>query len=260
MRNTARAWIVGLFASAAIVVAAPATSVAQSQQIIAEDATRYLALGDSIAAGYKALPVTKGYAYLLYEREVFDEVSHTLFANAAVPGASSSDLLDHQVPQAVIAAADGGFIPAYVTVTIGGNDLLSILHFMQTHPNQQEVLRFANEVISGYGSNLWTAIYRLRTALPKARVFVANQYTIPKIEALVPLTAPLIAKFNGVVQQVVGQFGDHVYLVDVYSAFLGRHHLLLDELPGVSPFETHLTNAGHRVMARTFAEVIAQNR
>jgi hypothetical protein len=55
-------------------------------------------------------------------------------------------------------------------------------------------------------------------------------------------------------------FPSNVYLVDVYSAFLGRHNLLLDERPGVSPFETHMTSAGHRVMARTFARVIAQSR
>ena len=60
--------------------------------VLAGDATRYMALGDSLAAGYQAVPVTKGYVYRLYDTETFDSIDHTLFANAAVPGASSSDV------------------------------------------------------------------------------------------------------------------------------------------------------------------------
>ena len=254
-----RRWFAALLCATAL-VSLPLPARAESPRIIADDATRYLALGDSIASGYKAVPVTDGYAYVLYEEGVFDRIRHTLFANAAVPGASSRDLLLYQVPQALIPAADGGFIPDYVTLTIGGNDLLSILHFMQTHPDPAEVLQFATGVIGTYGQNLWTAVYRLHNALPNAKIYVGNQYSIPEIEALVPLAAPLIAAFNETVRQVVATFPAHVYLVDVHTAFLGRRHLLLDELPGVSPFETHMTSAGHRVMARAFADVIAQSR
>ena len=48
--------------------------------------TRYMALGDSLAAGYGAIPVTQGYPYLLYGSGVFDTLPNTLFANASVPG------------------------------------------------------------------------------------------------------------------------------------------------------------------------------
>jgi lysophospholipase L1-like esterase len=238
----------------------PAGAAAQSADVIADDATRYLALGDSIAAGYKATPVTKGYAYLLYQRGVFDEIDHTLFANAAIPGASSRDLLLHQVPQALIAAGDGGFIPDRITVTIGGNDLLSILHFMRTHADQGEVLQFATGVLGTYGQNLYASLYSLRQGRPNARIYVGNQYGNPTVEAIVPLAAPLIAAFNDTVRQVVEQFATNVYLVDVHSAFLGGDDLLLNELPGVSPFETHLTDSGHKAMARAFAAVIDQTR
>ena len=259
MKAIARSWLV-LFVLTAATLSLPVPAAAQAQHIIADDATRYMALGDSIPAGYKALPVTDGYPYLLYDEGVFDTISHTLFCNAAVPGATSRDVLLHQVAQALIPAAEGGFNPAFVTVTIGGNDLLSILAFMKTHSNQDEVLQFANVVLTQYGNNLATAIYQLRTGLPNAKIFVGNQYSIPEIEALVPLAGPLIATFNAVVEQVVGMFPSNVHLVDVHSAFLGRHNLLLDERPGVSSFETHMTSAGHRVMARTFARVIAQSR
>ena len=48
--------------------------------------------------------------------------------------------------------------------------------------------------------------------------------------------------------------------VDVHSAFAGRHGLLIDERPDVSPFETHLTTAGQHAMAAAFAAIIAQTR
>jgi lysophospholipase L1-like esterase len=258
MKLIVRSWLALLVFVAS--VSLPADALAQSHQVLASDATRYMALGDSIAAGYKAMPVTHGYTYLLYEDGAFDTIPHTLFCNAAVPGATSRDVLLYQVPQAVISTADGGFNPAYVTLTVGGNDLLSILTFMGTHQNPDDVLQFATGVIAQYGQNLASTLYLLHTALPEAKIFVANQYTIPEIEAIVPLTAPMIAAFNNVVAQVVGRFSAQVYLVDVHTAFLGRSNLLLVERHGASALETHLTSVGHRVMEQAFADVIAQNR
>src|SRR4051812_10341009 len=255
MNTDLRTWpAVVLFT--ACTLAAPPSAMAQSPQILAADATRYMAIGDSIAAGYKAMPVTDGYTYRLYSTGVFDAIPHTLFCNAAVPGATSRDVLLHQVAQATIPFSEGGFNPAYVTLTVGGNDLLAILRFMQTHPNQNEVLAYGNAVLSQYGNNLGAAIAQLRAALPNARIFVGNQYALPEIEARVPLAAPMIAAFNSVVSQVLDHFPVNVYLVDVHAAFDGRQNVLLASRPGASPFETHMTNAGHRVMARAFAAVI----
>lgn len=259
MKQLSRSWIL-LIVFAAALEAAPAFASDHPSQVIAEDATRYMALGDSLAAGYLALPVTKGYTYRLYDSASFDAISHTLFCNAAVPGATSGDVLMHQVPQALIQAADGGFNPKYVTLTVGGNDLLSILHYIRSNPDPATVVPFATQVITQYGRNLGAILFQLRTGLPDAKVFVANQYSIPEIEALVPLAGPMIAFFNDVVNQVVGQFPSHVYVVDVHNAFLGRTNLLLDERPGVSPFEAHPTNKGYQVMAKAFAEVIDQKR
>jgi lysophospholipase L1-like esterase len=258
MKPISRASFLSLVTAAMVGLVLPAT--AQPLQILAPDATRYLALGDSIASGYQAVPVTNAYPFVLYRTGVFDAIPHTLFANAAVPGAASGDFLQHQVPQAIIPAAAGGFRPGFITVTIGGNDLLSILHFMQTHPNQSDVLQFAGGVLAQYGQNLYMGLVQLRSALPNAKIYVANQYTVPSIEALVPLAQPLIGLFNAAVRDVVAAFDTNVYLVDVYSALLGGQRLLLSDRPGVSPFETHLTRAGHREMAQAFAAVIAQTR
>ena len=232
---------------------------AQSPQQFAADATRVMALGDSIAAGYKAMPTTSGYAYLLYQDGVFDRIPHTLFCNAAVPGASSRDVLLYQVPQALIAPANGGFGAHYITLTVGGNDLLAILHFAATHPDQNEVLQFAKQVLGAYAQNLGQILAQLRAGLPQAKIFVANQYAIPEIQAILPFTDLVIDSFNGVVAQVVAQFPNAV-IVDAHEAFLDKNSLLLVERPGASLFEVHLTNAGHRAMANAFSDVIDQNR
>jgi lysophospholipase L1-like esterase len=235
-------------------------ALAQSPQQLADDATRYMALGDSLAAGFKAMPVTEGYAYLLYEDGVFDRLPHTLFCDAAVPGATSFDVLLHQVPQAVIPLALGGFDAQYVTLTVGGNDLLSILRFALADPNENDVLLFAQQVLTTYAQNVGATLTQLRQGLPAAKIFVANQHTVPEIQALLPFADQVIDAFNAVITQVVSQFPTNVYLVDVHTAFLGRDGLLLVERHGASAFEVHLTNAGHRVMEQAFADVIQLNQ
>jgi lysophospholipase L1-like esterase len=235
-------------------------SFAQSPLILAEDATRYMALGDSISAGYKAMPATQGFAYLLYQEGAFDHISHTLFCNAAVPGATSTDVLQHQVPQTIIPASATGFRPRYITLTVGGNDLLSILAFARTHPDPIQIFQFAQQVLATYGGNLAAILLQLRSALPASKVFVANQYSVPEVQALVPGADQIVAEFNRITKQVVELLPGFAYLVDVNSAFAGRQGLLLVERHGASPTEVHVTSVGHRVLADAFAEVIAGNK
>src|SRR5262245_12420103 len=63
----------------------------------------YAALGDSVAAGTGALPVTTGYAYQLYDHGVFGRLQDIAFANGAVRAARTWELLEHQVPQLLCA-------------------------------------------------------------------------------------------------------------------------------------------------------------
>src|SRR3989440_11721443 len=117
--------------------------------------TRYLALGDSLAAGYGAVPTTQGYAYLLYQGGTYDKANNTIFADAAVPGARSADVLAFQVSQVNF------FQPHVVTLSVGGNDLLAILGGAD-----------AGTVLSQFQDNLVNILCGLRTALPQARIYV----------------------------------------------------------------------------------------
>lgn len=200
--------------------------------------TRYLALGDSLAAGYGAVPTTQGYVYWLYQSGVFDTVPHTIFSNAAVPGATSRHVLDHQVPQAIEA-----FQPTVITLTLGGNDLLRILN--GTDPQQ---------VLFEFATNLSLIFGQLRAALPNTAIYVSNLYTVP-----LPVQNPqqvdaIVAAFNNIVAGVAGAYG--VPMADLHGAFLDQNGLLLISRNGADQFEVHPTNAGHRVIADAFKAVI----
>jgi lysophospholipase L1-like esterase len=201
--------------------------------------TRYLAMGDSLAAGLGAIPVTQGYAYLLYRGGTFDSLTNTIFVDAGMPGATSAQVLSFQVPQAV-----NIFQPEDVTISCGGNDLLEIL-------NGADPVT----VLTNFQANLVQILGTLRANLPKARIIIGNQYDIPDITASIPGATQVIAAFNAVIAGVAQATG--VRVADVFDAFQGRTGLLLIERHGASAFEVHPTNAGYRVMAEAFAAAAA---
>jgi lysophospholipase L1-like esterase len=246
----------------AIVLAAAfaaAPGFAQSPQQLAGDATRYMAMGDSLAAGFKAQPATQGYAFLLYQTGVFDRMPHTLFNDIGVVGATSRDVLLHQVPLALIPAARGGFGPQYITLSVGGNDIAALRALAFSNPPPAVLQQAVDDALQAYGQNLAGILGQLVSQLPTVKIFVANQYTVPEIEALLPGGAEVLAAFNAVTATVVAGV-PNAYLVDVYEAFLDRTGLLFIERRGASALEVHLTNAGHRVMAEAFADVIAAHK
>jgi lysophospholipase L1-like esterase len=199
--------------------------------------TRYMAMGDSLAAGYGAVPATQGYVYLLYKGGVFDKIPNTLLSNVGLIGATSQDVLEKQVPLAI-----NPFMPTVITLTVGGNDLTSIL----TGADPETVLE-------NFQLNLTNIFMELRTKLPEAEIYISNLYDIPEI----PGATDVILVFNGIVDGVASGFG--VPVADVFSAFEGRKGLRLIQRNGADQFEVHPSNAGHRAMAKAFKAVIENN-
>lgn len=233
MGRSARQWMAGLIVAA--VLALPAAASAELPWQF-DRHTRYMALGDSLVAGYGAVPATQGYVYLLYQGGVFDTVPNTLLCNAGVPGATSRHVLDHQVPQALEA-----FRPTVITITVGGNDLLTILGGADPAV-----------VLYQFQNNLTEILLQLRTGLPDARIYIGNLYTIPEV----PGADQVIPLFNQVVSGVAAAFG--VPVADVYGAFKDRNGLLLIERHGAGQYEVHPTNAGYRAMAQAFEAAIGK--
>jgi len=193
-----------------------------------------MALGDSLAAGYGAVPATEGYVYLLYQLGVFDSIERMLFCNAGVPGASSLDVLEHQVPQAV-----DKFRPTTITMSVGGNDLLPLRDGAELR-----------QVLHAFRTNLCQILQRLRSGLPEAKIYLNNLYSIPGI----PETGVIVPILNRLISRVARAFD--VPVADVYSAFQGKGGLLCIERDGAPRDEVHPTNAGYRVMAQAFEEVV----
>ena len=194
--------------------------------------TRYMVIGDSLSAGYGAIPQTQGFAYRLYKEGVFAVAPKTILGNAAVPGATSSDVLNYQVPQAFV------FKPDVITITVGGNDLTAIL--TGTDPNL---------VLYQFQENLKDILTELAVKLG-AKVYISNLYTISDI----PGADQVIPVFNEIVDGVAGSFG--VPVADFYGSFQGQKGLLLIDRHGASPLEIHPTNAGHKAMAAAFKAII----
>jgi lysophospholipase L1-like esterase len=213
---------------------------------------RYMSLGDSLAAGYKAQPATKGFAYQLYLNEVFGRTPDTAFDNAAVPGARSSDVLQFQIPQVAL------FDPTVVTISVGGNDLLTLL----AAPDPNTVVA----VLGAFGANLTAILENLCIEMPiNGEIYLNNLYTIPEIpgaDFIVPL-------FNSAMSDVVASArhltsacaGRKIAIADVYNAFLGQRGLLLIERylkRGIDFVEVHPTNKGYRVMEDAYRAVIGR--
>jgi lysophospholipase L1-like esterase len=231
IKTTLGLFALGLFCSAPVWAEQPWTL---------DDNTRYLALGDSLTAGYGAIPVTDGYAYVLYRQGIYDSVPNTTFANAAMPGATSSQVLDYQVPL----ATQSGFGPNVVTMTVGGNDLLAILNGAE--PQQ---------VLAAFQGNLVAILMQLCLSLPEARLYVGNLYAIRDFPVA---TEQVVLAFNQVVAGVAGFVNvnactNRIKVADLYAEFSGQQDgLLLINRNGAGQFEIHPTNAGYRAIAKAF--------
>jgi lysophospholipase L1-like esterase len=233
-------------------LAPPCAEVARAQSPVSllGDA-RYLALGDSLSAGYGAIPTTRGFTYQLLARAVIDSPARTIFTPAAVPGATSQDVLAYQVPQAPLFLKDTG-VPyrKVITLTIGGNDLLTLLGPVPPAPEQVAL------VLEALAGNLGAILATLLAQSPDAEIYVGNLYD-PRLP--VPGSDQLIMGANQAIAQVVAAFpASSVTLVDLYGAFQGRTGLLLGERSGADPLEVHPTNSGYRVMTDAFADAIRQ--
>lgn len=227
-------------------------SVALAALPAAQAPVRYMALGDSLASGYKAMPATAGYAYQLYLGRAFGSIPDVLFSNASVPGARSNEVLNFQLPQA------GLFQPNVVTISVGGNDLLALL---ETPPITPEKLQAA---LDQFGLNLGQILGGLCLGMPAGgQIYLHNLYEIPDI----PETAFGVPAFNQTLNQVVNQMSlfpgcpDKIIgVADVYTAFLGQKGLLLIERyqkKGIDLIEVHPTNKGHRVIEEQFRALLA---
>jgi hypothetical protein len=219
----------------------------------------YAGLGDSVAAGTGALPVTNGYVYRLYEGGVFGSTKETAFSNVALRGARSWELRDHQVPQLLCATPTQR--PTVVTITAGANDFFR---------GDFDVVAIAGRVAEAVDHLLNNPVPVLDPftgqpcpVLENVTVLVSNYFSIPHPDPAV--FAQLEALLQGFdqalrfwLQGVPVPAGSRVAVVDLYTPSLGRQGLVMIErrlgFPGPEPFDfdPHPTNLGHSFIAGEF--------
>ena len=245
---------------ALVVAAAPLTA-----QIGFPKSGYYVGLGDSVAAGTGALPVTHGYVYLLYDRGVFGKKQEVAFGNAAVRAARSWELRDGQVPQ--VLCAEPAQRPTVVTITAGANDFFrgdfdvpgiaqrvaESVNILLNNPSQPSPVR-----------DPWKGLPC--RALENVTILVSSYYSIPHPDpGVFALLDAALGGFNQYIgfllTQVPVPAGSRVAFVDLYTPSLGRQGLVTIErrlgYPGPGPFDfdPHPTNLGHAFIAGQFEHV-----
>jgi hypothetical protein len=244
-----------------VVVLAPALA---SAQISFPKSDAYIAMGDSVAAGAGALPITNGYAYQLYDHGVFGQKTDVAFSNIALRGARSWDLRDHQVPQ--VLCAEPVQRPTIVTVTAGAGD------FLRNDPDIAAIGRRVAEAIDLLLNNgnglVGTPVLDPVTSTPcraleNVTILVSNYYSIPHPDpAVAALLDGALQGFDQALrfwlQFVPVPPGSTVAVVDLYTPSLGRQGLVLVErrlgISGPLNFDIHPTNLGHTFIARQFED------
>jgi hypothetical protein len=245
----------------AVVLSAPALA---SAQVNFAKNSYHVALGDSVAAGEGAMPVTNGYAYQLYEHGAFGRKQQMDFANASVRGARSWEL-HQQVAQ--VLCAEPAQRPTIVTITAGANDFLR--GDVNIPAIAARVVHAINLLLNNDSGGMAAPVTdpvtgRACRALTDVTILVSNYYRIP--HPVPQVAANLDAALNGFdqalrfwLQRLHVPHGSRVAMVDLYSASTGQQGLVMVErrlgYAGPSDFDVHPTTLGHSFIAREFESV-----
>jgi len=225
----------------------------------------YVGMGDSVAAGEGAMPVTAGYVYELYDRGVFGSRQTTDFADLAVRGGRSWELLNGQVAQ--VLCAEPAQRPTVVTITAGAND------FMRGDLNVPAIASRVAEAVNMLFNNdsglvalpvLDPVTAQPCRSLENVTILVSNYYGIPHpVPAVAAQLDAALAGFDQALRYWLSLIqvpaGSRLAYVDLYTPSLGQHGLVLVErrlgVAGPFDFEVHPTNMGHRFIAAQFEKV-----
>jgi len=257
-----------------------------SAQINFEKTGYYLSLGDSVAAGEGALPVTRGFVYRLYEHGVFGPIQNMDFGNIAIKGVTSDEVQMLQAPQAVCVQPPRiAVAPSVITLSAGANDfrfyLASSMDDMGVIPKEavDAIPEIADQIAEKVANIIGFIVFGdpglpeicAREGIPDVTVLVSNYYRFnhpdPVVDSILNLALDC---FDESLRERIAQLRFYIAMtgrtarigyVDTLSAMEGEKGLLLIEkrngYDSGNPFdfEIHPTNAGHRVIAEEFRRV-----
>lgn len=246
-------------------------------------ATRIVALGDSITAGYEP-DLEAGVSYYGYVDRVYEQAlfrGRASVANYGVVGLTSTGL--NKLLQAVVAGTEvkGADIQSdlealkdqtlpvaqiktdlkaatHVTLTIGLNDIGTDIVERYRELNTDEKLKaFADEKLKTYGDNLQAVLKAVYAVNPKVKVVISDQYfpIPPVLAALAARLQPIKASMDTILQTTVKSFADQQYAIQiapVAAQFVGKE----GNYTHISVLDVNPTQAGYAAIAEQFAKTI----
>lgn len=209
-----------------------------------------IALGDSITFGYNLNQKNNHPAKAAFPYLIGDDANLRV-RNLGVAGWQTEDLLatlnTSKKYQKAIQHAD------YITLTIGGNDLVEILKEANVesggNPQQFQQLIQQKLATSPAFDNLAASIQKIRF-LSHAPIILYNIYNPFQVnDPLHHVVAPYLPQINTAFTGIAANFND-VTVVDAYSAF--NNH----QAEFVISQDIHPTNAGQEKLAEIGLEVL----
>ena len=265
---------------AALTVTAAATggllgSVAASA---ATPTTYYVAMGDSLASGFGANPISDSYVQRVYQHELA-RIPGLVLRNFSCPGATTSSVVNShgcgasvtqlEKAQAFLQAHPGHI--AFLTIDIGGNDVDGC-------SNAPDIQACIDNGLAAINTNLPQILSTLKAASPGIKVFGMNYYdpflstwlTGPSGEALAQQSVVQADAFNAMLTNLYAASGFPT--ADVATAFQTDDFSLTGTYNGQSVpqnvanvcnwtgicalADIHANNDGHAVLARSFQTLI----
>jgi len=186
--------LVGAVASVtfAVMAVAPASAAPAPAPLGVGHSVSYVALGDSYAYGLGAdIPATQSYPAILATR------AHLTLTNAAVPGATTYDVIHSQVPRNRAALEKAGL----VTLTVGGDDLnaIGVAGICATYPAScQDAIAGALAKLPQLYTSLGVTLRTIRHAAPDARIVVTGYPKLldPSLGLLYPSLGLVVPELN----------------------------------------------------------------
>ena len=230
-----------------------AVTVACSSDASSERTGIYLSLGDSVAAGNGASDKTAtSFAALIANDEGNLET-----LNTAVAGATITDVIEKQLPQALAQTADARL--DFITISVGGNDLAGLIPNATCQHDPLPATCPLDSALAKIEANLGTILDRLRDAHPETPI-VLLAYPNFFSGTGHPFEAPaarVLPRLNDVIRRVAAKYA-HAAIAEAAPPFEGRGRELTHVLDRA--FDPHPTDAGHRLIADAFIAALTRIR
>jgi lysophospholipase L1-like esterase len=208
----------------------------------------YLSLGDSVAAGNGASnPVSTSFAAIVAGEKQLD------LMNLAVAGATTSDVIDKQLPQ-ISGAVDGREV-ALITLSAGGNDLAGLIPNATCQEDPLPPTCPLDETLSAVANRYRTILTFVRNAYPAADIVVLAypNFFSGTGHVFEPPAARVLPRLGETLREVASEY-ERVGVAA--PSFEGRGGDLTHVLD--ARFDPHPNDAGHRVIAEAIVAAVGE--